>query len=117
MNRARNISRAYVAHYAPGAPYPARRMTPVPIAPTSYPVTASAQRESMTALANEASEQQRQDAISRHPSSYVPAPTDFDSLTREQLRYEAKRLGIVGQGRMLKGDLLAAVKEAPLVAA
>ncbi len=47
---------------------------------------------------------------------HVPTPEpettpDFASMTREQLREQAKRLGIVGQGRMLKGDLLAIVAE------
>lgn len=44
------------------------------------------------------------------PAPVVPDAPDFDAMTREALRNEAKRLGVPGMGRMLKDDLLAAVK-------
>lgn len=87
----------------------AQRATPPPVAPTHVPVTAPEQRESMEALVNDAArEQARQEAIARHPSSHVPSPDRFDAMTRDELRAEAKRLG-VSQGRN-KETLLANVK-------
>jgi hypothetical protein len=40
------------------------------------------------------------------------SPHDFSKLTREELRTVAKSLNIVGMGRMLKPDLVAAVTAA-----
>lgn len=51
------------------------------------------------------------------PEPVVTSAPDFAAMTREELRAEAKRLGIVGMGRMLKPDLIAAVAAAYVSAA
>lgn len=51
------------------------------------------------------------------PSVQVLVIPNFEAMTREELRTEAKRLGVPGMGRMLKTDLVAAVRAAYVTAA
>lgn len=102
MNRVKNIRRN-AAQFQRAGVRPARRVTPRPspapeviaeVGPEYTPV------EPIPAAVVAEAIGQALDIV------------DFTAMTREQLRTAAKDLGVVGFGRMLKPDLLAAVIEA-----